>query len=168
MLLVEYALEKWAGRPHYRGSVELLGEDEHGAWLWGESGRTIFRGDTPLFVTEHPALFVISADAWWAASWWIGHPTLELYVNINTPATWSDDRIVTVDLDLDVVRYHDGRVEVVDRDEFDQHQVEYGYPDEIIEATESAAALAHDGVVRNVAPFDGAAAREWLRRVRRV
>ena len=163
---MEYASEKWGGQPHYRGEMVHLGDDEHGTWLWGALGRTIFRGDTPLFVTEHPVLQLVPPGAWWALSWWIGHPRLELYVNINTPAEWQGDRIVYVDLDLDVVRMVDGRVEIVDRDEFEEHQVAYAYPADIVARTEAAATEAFELTTARRAPFDGEAARGWLERAR--
>ena len=37
-----------------------------------------------------------------------------------------------VDLDLDVVLLHDGTVELLDEDEFAEHQVRYGYPAEVV------------------------------------
>ena len=49
---VEWATEKWGGHPHYRSAAHVLGEDEHGTWLWGPAGRTIHRGDQALFVAE--------------------------------------------------------------------------------------------------------------------
>lgn len=159
---MEYATEKWGDRPHYRGLVHHLGDDEHGSWLWGPAGRTIYRGDEPLFVTEQAALALVPPGAWWSLAWWVGHAEVDLYVNINTPAVFEPERIVAVDLDLDVVRTVDGRVEVVDRDEFELHQVRYAYPPDLIEAAEAATSLAHDLVLTNVAPFDGLAAKSWI------
>jgi uncharacterized protein len=163
---VEYVIEKWGGHEHYRGHIELLVEDEHGAWLWGPKGRTVWRNETPVFTTEHDSLFLLPPGAWWSLSWWPGHEAIELYVNIQTPAAWADDRVVTADLDLDVIRFHDGRVEVVDRDEFELHQARYGYPEDLVAATERAAAEAFERVVANAPPFDGALAREWIERAR--
>jgi protein associated with RNAse G/E len=161
---VELASEKWGGHPHYRGVVHRLGEDEDGTWVWGPAGRTIYRGDDVVFVTEYDALTLIAPGAWWAPAWWIGHPEMELYVNINTPAVWERDRIVSIDLDLDVVRWSNGLVEIVDRDEFELHRVKYGYPIELIESAETATAEAHDLVSRNRPPFDGVAAKTWAER----
>ena len=161
---VEYATEKWGGRPHYRGEVSHLGDDEFGSWLWGVSGRTMYRGDDSTFVTEQPVLILIAGDAWWSVSWWVGHPDVDLYVNICTPAQWAGERIVAVDVDLDVIRYCDGRVAVVDRDEFEHHQLLYDYPPFIIEGAEQATASAYELVVDNAAPFDGVAAQTWIAR----
>jgi uncharacterized protein len=164
---IDYLIEKQGGREHYRGRVSLLGEDEHGAWLWGPKGRTIWRDGAPLFTTEQDSLFLLPRTAWWSLSWWLGHEEIALYVNIQSPAVWADDRVTTVDVDLDVIRFHDGRVEVVDRDEFELHQRRYAYPEDLIETTERATAEAFELVVANVPPFDGARAREWIERARR-
>jgi hypothetical protein len=163
---VEYATEKWGGRPHYRGPVQHLGDDEHGAWLWGPKGRVIHRGDGTRFHSEQDMVMLIDLDAWWAPCWWFGHAEVELYVNINTPAVWEDHRVVAVDLDLDVIRFHDGRVEIVDRDEFDEHRERFGYPDDVVAATEAAAARALELVAGSEPPFDGRAAAAWAARAR--
>ena len=163
---LEYATEKWGGHGHYRGWVLHLGDDEFGSWFWGPAGRTMFRGNEPWIVTEQDALILVKPGAWWAPSWWIGHPETDLYVNIQTPAEWTPERVVAVDLDLDVVRFTDGRTEVVDRDEFELHRERYGYPPELVERAEEATATALDLVVRRVPPFDGAAAAEWIARAR--
>lgn len=164
--IVEYASEKWGREPHYRGSMFVLGEDELGLWLWGPSGRTIYRGAEPLFVTEYDVITVVPPGAWWAPAWWLGHPELDLYVNINTPAEIGEDRIVYTDLDLDVIRLVDGSCEIVDQDEFEVHQRRYGYPEEVVAATEQAAAEALQLVSERVPPFDGTAATRWTHRAR--
>ena len=51
-----------------------------------------------------------------------------------TPAVWhGEDLVRAVDLDLDVIRGTTGRVWVDDEDEFAEHRVSLGYPDEVIE-----------------------------------
>ena len=164
---VEWATEKWGGHPHYRSAAHVLGEDEHGTWLWGPAGRTIYRGDQPLFIAEQDTLVLLVADRWWSPAWWLGHPELAVYVNIGTPPVWGPDRVTTVDLDLDVVRFSDGRVEVVDRDEFDTHQQALGYPPDVVAAAEKATAEVFDLVLREVAPFDGTTTQAWIERARR-
>ena len=160
--IVEFATEKWGGVPHYTGDMHVLGADEHGTWLWGPKGRTVRRGESTTFITEQHALSVVPEDEWWSVAWWVGHPQLELYVNINTPAVWNGARVVAIDMDLDVARLLDGTVVELDRDEFELHQRQYGYPKEIIAATEEATARALQLVRANVAPFDGVAARRWI------
>ena len=159
---MEFATEKWGGIPHYRGTVERLGEDEFGAWWWGAKGRTIYRGDEPLFVAEHGVAFLVPPDQWWSATWWWGHPEIDLYVNIGTVAVVEADRVVSTDLDLDVIRRVDGTCEIIDQDEFEAHQVLYGYPPDVIERTEATADEVLDLMQRRVPPFDDVAARAWV------
>lgn len=159
-------MEKWGGHPHYRGAVSVLGDDEHGTWVWGPAGRTIYRGDEALFDTEWDMVALTPPGAWWALEWWIGHPQVALYVNINTPVERDGDRLVCVDLDLDVIRFTDERVELVDRDEFELHKTTYGYPDVVIAGAEAAAAAALDLLTRDEPPFDGLAAGRWTAQAR--
>ena len=42
------------------------------------------------------------------------------------------DVVSAIDLDLDVVRLRDGTVQVLDEDEFAEHQVRYSYPAEVV------------------------------------
>ena len=158
---MEFATEKWGGIPHYRGEVEPLGEDEFGMWLWGAKGRTILRGNEPAFVAATDTVFLVPRDAWWSSTWWLEHPEVELYVNIGTVAVVEPDRIVSTDLDLDVIRLLDGTCDVLDRDEFEEHQVRYGYPQEVIDAAEAATAEVVDLVTRAAPPFDHATAKRW-------
>jgi protein associated with RNAse G/E len=71
-----------------------------------------------------------------------------------------------IDLDLDVVRLRrDGRVFVDDEDEFAEHQVRYGYPPEVVNKAEQAAASLLAAVSAGLEPF-GTAAERWLDKVR--
>jgi protein associated with RNAse G/E len=159
---VEYVTEKWGGNAHKSGTVRFLGHDQFGSWLWGPSGRHIQLGETGSFVTEQDAVILLPTAAWWACSWWIGHPEVEQYVDICTPSRREEDRITHIDLDLDVIRFRDGRVEIDDRDEFEAHLVEYGYPAEIVDGANAAAEEVFDLVSRKASPFDGSAAEQWV------
>ena len=81
------------------------------------------------------------------------------------PATWETPDLVTiVDLDLDVVRWADGRVELVDEDEFLEHQTSLGYPAWMIDRARAAAAQAVLAAENRVEPF-GSAGKVWLERI---
>ena len=160
--VVEFATEKWGGVPHYRGETHHLGDDEHGTWLWGPKGRLVDFGTDVTYVTGLPVLVLVPPDEWWSLNWFVGHVEISLYVNIETPARRTGTRISAVDLDLDVVVWTDGRSEVVDRDEFDEHRRRYGYPPDVVAAAEAAAVRALEAVRRGDEPFAGAAARRWL------
>lgn len=163
---MEYVTEKWGGHPHYGGRVHVLGDDEHGTWLWGPAGRTISRGEKPLFVTKQDALVLVVRDAWWSAAWWVGHDEVDTYVNVGTPPVWEAKRITSIDLDLDVIRFCDGRLEIVDRDEFELHQRLYDYPTDVIQRAEEVADEVMEHMAVRMAPFDGSTATSWIERAR--
>lgn len=59
------------------------------------------------------------------------------YCNIAMPARLSGDVLDFVDLDIDVVVWPDGRVDVLDRDDFERNQVKYQYSPETIARAET-------------------------------
>ncbi|WP_239640032.1 hypothetical protein [Microbacterium sp. B24] len=68
-----------------------------------------------------------------------------------------------IDMDLDVVRARDGRgIWIDDRDEWDEHRVQYGYPREIVERLETVAVELEAEVRAERAPYDQATAAHWL------
>lgn len=64
------------------------------------------------------------------------------------------DTLRWIDLDLDVEVYEDGRVTLVDEDEFAEHQLRYRYPPEVIAAAEASAQTALQLARTGDAPFD--------------
>lgn len=161
-------MQKWGGRPHRRGEIDELGRDTHGRWFHGPVGGEVTFGEDVVRAREQDVLFLLPERDWWCAGWWLGHPEVTLYVDIATPAEWHDDLVVTVDLDLDVVEFLDGRVVVADRDEFELHRAAYGYPADVIAAAERACAEVVDRVTHRSAPFDEATPRSWFTRVESV
>ncbi len=96
-----------------------------------------------------------------------GGPRVTLYIDITTPPIWDGPVLRAVDLDLDVVRGLDGRVWIEDEDEFADHRVELGYPDEVASAAEKSCSRVHAAVLRADAPYDGSH-EPWLAAVARL
>lgn len=130
--LVEIRFTKWGDIPHWSFDMHRLGEDDFGTWLWMPAGTPMTRGGDAPILSRHLAVKLITRDQWWTAIWNDGETsTYELYVDISTPATWDGDTVRFVDLDLDVAMRRGGGVEIHDEDEFEEHQVLYGYPDHV-------------------------------------
>lgn len=149
----------WGFRAHY------LGEDEHGTWIAVPRGTERWKGAERVRPTQEDAVFCASHEAWWHLHY--NGPTTQFshFVDIVTPAVWvSEDRYEMIDLDLDVVVRHDGRIEVHDEDEFEIHQKQYGYSKELIAGAleETEAVVAALG--RKDEPFFEVAA-SWLARL---
>lgn len=151
---------KWPSPTHWQFSMRPLGSDEHGDWYHVPAGTPARRGRDHHIIAIGFVLLVPRLR-WWAVEFYENHPLWELYVNIGTPCERRPGAVRQVDLDLDVVRAIDGKVQVLDEDEFADHQVRFGYPPELIEgarrATDEVVAL----LEQQVEPFD-VASLTWL------
>lgn len=152
---------KWPDRLHWQFEMTWLGEDEHGTWLSVPAGAAARRGEEPPRHIPHGFVSLVPRDGWWEAEFYASHPDWEVYVNIGTPCELSPERIRQVDLDLDVVRRRDGAVEVLDEDEFADHQIRYGYPPQLTDAARRATIDVVTMLEHRTEPF-GNAARRWL------
>jgi uncharacterized protein len=162
---VEYS--KWGGARHWHFVVDELGVDEHGTWFSGRPGLVYQRGDEPplveldgfvMLVPSGPAL----ATKDWVAFWnlWNG---VAIYVDVTDTPRYDGRVVSAIDLDLDVVAQRDGAVHIVDVDEFDEHRVVLGYPQDVVDQALSTADLLFDRVRSQAPPFD-ASGRRWLQR----
>ncbi len=128
---VDCDLRKWPDRPHWRFTADLIDRDGFGTWL-GCLPPTPYTGPrTGDF--EHAFVILVPMADWWIASFNDERAEDAVYVDIATPAAWlSEGHVTSVDLDLDVIRFHDGRVLLADEDEFTENQEAFGYPDDVI------------------------------------
>jgi uncharacterized protein len=79
----------------------------------------------------------------------------EIYCDITTPVTWTTPREVTmIDLDLDVVRIREtAAVDLLDEDEFAEHQVKYNYPADVLDQATQAAVWLRTALTDGTEPF---------------
>ncbi len=125
--------------PHWGHEAFVLGEDDWGRWLSIPTGSKRWKGDEEASPTRLPAVFCTPHESWWNLHY--GGPDAfryTMFIDIVTPPVWvSEDRVEMVDLDLDVVVHADGTIEIEDEDEFEVHQVKYGYSAEMIRMAEA-------------------------------
>lgn len=159
---VHIDFRKWPDEKHWHFDMERLGEDEHGRWFWSPAGIRLQRGDEPPQPAKRLYVKLVTPDAWWSALW-NEHDDREIYVDIATPAKWNGSTVTMVDLDLDVVRYRDGRTEVYDEDEFLEHQVRYGYPPDLVAKASAVTAEIERALAERREPF-GRVGEAWLER----
>lgn len=98
----------------------------------------------------------------WIA-FWSRTTEVALYIDVTDSPRVVGGTIRAVDLDPDVIAWRDGRVEVIDRDEFKEHQELFRYPAGVVAAAEQTAAWLEAELRAGRAPFDGVA-RVWLDR----
>jgi len=165
---VRIVMSKWVDRPHWELDATYLGTDEHGDWLGIAQGTVMTRpGVTYVAPTAQVGLVPPpgpeSARGWLATFHDVGGP-VRVYVDITTPPRWEGPVVHAVDLDLDVVCGPTGRVWVDDEDEFADHRVRFGYPEQVVTAALASCRQVEAAVAGGRAPYDGAAAA-WLARV---
>lgn len=150
---------KWPDRSHQRATGSLLGEDEHGVWIQQEVGAPLHRHDGSVRYGRGGLLLVPPEQGWIARFPATGD--LDLYVDVVTNVVRTPSAIAMVDLDLDIVRWKNGEVELLDEDDFERRRVELGYPDYVVQQALRVATQVLASVRAGEPPLDGAAAREW-------
>jgi uncharacterized protein len=170
---VRIEMTKWGDRPHWHIPGRWLGSDEHGDWIGIPADTRMVRPGADIRSPVDQVGLVPSAGApdtergWLATFHAPGGPRVTLYIDITTPPFWDGPVLRAVDLDLDVVRGVDEQVWIEDEDEFADHRVELGYPDDVASAAEKSCSRVHDAVLRAEAPYDGSH-EPWLDAVARI
>lgn len=152
---------KYDGGAHWVVPGRHLGSDEHGHWIFQGTGEFISRPGAG-FYTESDAILLVPHTGDWVATFYDdAHPAgVELYIDLAIGHGWRRIRPKVVefhmiDMDLDVVRTKSRGIYVDDEDEFAEHRVIFGYPEELCTRLEAATAQLSDAVAAGHAPFDG-------------
>ncbi|GAA1368247.1 GNAT family N-acetyltransferase [Catellatospora chokoriensis] len=163
---VRVDFRKYDGSPHWHTTLRRLGQDGHGTWLGGTRHTPWRRKTRPAHFPPAPHVLLVPHQGGWVANFHAPPRPTAVYVDIAAPAVWTGTGHVTVvDLDLDVVRRRDtGTVELLDEDEFAEHQVRYGYPPDVIDAARRTAGHLLAAVTAAREPF-GSAHLPWLARL---
>jgi hypothetical protein len=159
---------KYPDSPHYGVVGTVLGEDENGVWVGARPGSRLVLPDGTERAGERTIVWCVPRDDWFLLHVLADHPEVEQYIDISTPAIWNDRGARTIDLDLDIVVWtpaRGGRIELVDEDEFAEHQVTLGYPDALIAQAKAAADEVLARVQAGAGPFSLAAAQPWFDRL---
>lgn len=164
--VVDVDFRKWPDKPHWRFDTLPLGTDEHGRWLGAPAG-TPYTGPRGAGTWPYGFVVLVRPRDWWMTAFYDeGH--VETYTDVLTPVRWlTDGHLTAIDLDLDVERTRDGRVELLDEDEFEEHRRALGYPDDIVQRAQKTAWELVSAVEAHREPF-GRASEPWLAAMRRM
>jgi hypothetical protein len=100
-------------------SLQTLGEDPHGSWLYGGRGSP-WSAPHDWGMLPFDVALLVPRDGWWVA-WWVAYPEdRQVEIDICLPASRTEAGWSYVDLELDVYRHDDGSIEVKDADEFEE------------------------------------------------
>lgn len=145
-----------------------LGSDRWGDWVGQRSGwRSVRPGASAAPAADVVTLIPPSGD--FAASLFGPGNDLAIYIDVAWDVRWEDGAPTGIDMDLDVVRARDGRgIWIDDRDEWDEHRVQYGYPLDVVTRLETVAIDLEREVTQESVPFDGLTAAHWLSELDRL
>lgn len=151
---------------HWGFEASFLGEDQYGKWIAVPAGTKRWKGAQSFEPTRIDAVFCAPHEGWWHLHYngWEAR-NYAIFIDINTPPRWSgDDRYEMIDLDLDVAMTREGEIVVEDEDEFEVHQVSYGYRQDMIDGALEATEWVKDALANRQEPFFEVA-ESWLRRL---
>ena len=171
---VRVVMSKWGDRPHWEFDAVFLGSDEHGDWCGIPAGTHMSRPGAE-YVAPVTQVGLSPAQDSDTGRWWLatfhdagGHysPSLatvvQTYVDMTTPPVWDGSVLRAVDLYLDVIRGTTGRVWVDDEDEFAQHRVRFGYPEDVVTQAMASCDRVRAAMLALRAPYDGETHLSWL------
>lgn len=160
--MIEVRGFKWPRRPTAIARAHFLGEDAFGRWLGIAEGSPWWEADgsaSGVFVASF--VQVVPDNAFWTANFSLTDPVVD--VDVVLPVRWIGEVVEEVDLELDVLRFADGRVEARDRETFDRVRAEWTMPDDIVAPALETCALLRKQVAQGFEPF-GSVGRTWLAR----
>ncbi|MFG6444161.1 DUF402 domain-containing protein [Microbacterium sp. P07] len=158
---------KWDASPHWEHDCIYLGSDEHGDWFGQFAGWESHRPGREVIASAANVTLLPPGGEWVFTANEAPHRT-RVYIDLAWDARWDEGKDggepTGIDMDLDVVEQSDRGVWIDDRDEWDEHRVQYGYPLDIVERLESVTLDLEARVGRREAPFDDATIARWLAR----
>jgi uncharacterized protein len=158
--VVRFEFTKYDGRSHWHFPAQRLGADEYGVWFGARRGVLLQRGTEPPISWACDFVVLVPQRGDWVACF-NGAGRYPLYIDVTGPVTTQDGVVQAADLDLDVVRLSDGKVQLLDEDEFAEHQLSYGYPGLLTQQAQATAEWLLAAVRQRREPFGTVGAR-WL------
>lgn len=151
-------LSAWDGRPTRHVPLQPWVSDHHGAWYRWAAGAPSRAADGAELRPSRDSVVLVPARGEWTARWG-GDGGVEVHAKVTTAIATTGHGISAVDLGLDVVRFTDGRVAVIDQDAFDRWCAAHAHPDDVVERALATARALYGALRRGDEPFGTAGAR---------
>lgn len=161
---------KYDGRLHRRWqAAPVLAEEGSLTILWLPAGTGVEEADGRLWSDDFPVVHYLWQDRWYDVFALLEAGGVRYYCNLTSPVEWSaeaDGRLRqgrTTDLDVDVLLSADGRLRIVDLQEFNRHRSEWSYPESLVREVERALADLLDRIRDRQEAFSPEAPLLWRR-----
>jgi uncharacterized protein len=151
---------KWPYRPTAVATAYLLGQDTFGHWLGvTKDSRWWLADGSRSGVFTQSFVKLVPSHSFWTACFHPVDPVVD--VDIVLPVRWYDNVLEEVDLELDVLRSADGRVQVRDQDVFERVREEWAMPKDVATQAEATFKSVRTLVEQGIEPF-GMVGHAWL------
>lgn len=147
---------KFDGRLHYEQTLELFEKFDNHVVLKGVKGRELIHHTrNSVFKFDKNTLEYFFTDRWYTAAIIFDDNgnVVHVYCNIALPCTILEHSVEFVDLDVDVV-VRNGKIEVIDIDEFEEHKILYKYDEELEKKIFIAVDTVKTDITKGNYPFD--------------
>jgi protein associated with RNAse G/E len=170
MRTVKVVSKKYEGSLRDEYETRLFAESDETIILFSEPGLRYLDHRKAAWFEAQDGLLEIYFKHRWYNVWHIAEQVSNLnltYVNIALPATFQQNIVEWIDLDLDYRVHLDHRVERLDQTEFEQNVQHMGYPPDLIEQVGAACREVEAGLARRIFPFDHERQAELYWRIKR-
>ncbi len=148
--------KKYGDILHYSWETNLLEKTDDFIIVKGEPGRVLHHYTKgKQYTMDNWSLEFFPFNKWFTVSIDIKDGKVEgYYCNISQPSTLEGKKLSFIDLDLDIVKSN-GNWEVVDEEDFQENQIKYNYPQNLVEETRLKLESLKSHIEKGMFPFDG-------------
>ena len=152
---------KWDGTAHWVVPGRYIGEDIHGWWVFQGKNEFCSRPGAAFYTASDAVLLVPRSGDYVATFYDDSYPgDFRIYLDLALGHGWKTIRggvaeFHLIDMDLDVIRSTKHGVFIDDEDEFEEHRLSMGYPEDTVAAIRAEAGRLYQEVLTHQEPFDG-------------
>jgi uncharacterized protein len=119
----------------------------------GNERTRVIEQDGRMWQTKEPAICIFFEDIWFNVIAMIKKEGIHYYCNLASPFVYDEEALKYIDYDLDVKKYPDQTIQVLDEDEFEAHKIIMDYSVEIINIIQDHFQLLMNKIKQQEFPF---------------
>lgn len=139
-----------------QGTIIELTQD---CWVVVTYKTLVVESNMRIWQTREPAITFFYPNKWYNVIAMIRRNGITYYCNVASPSLYDGEAIKNIDYDLDVKKYPDGNIEILDQDEYELHSKLMKYSpdldkvvhkalDELVEMAQSSSGVFDEALIR--------------------
>ncbi len=121
----------------------------------------VIESDGRKWFTREPAVCFFYPDKWFNVITMIRKSGIYYYCNLASPSLYDGEAIKNIDYDLDIKVYPDGRMDILDEDEYEAHSKKMKYSEELCSIVEHQMTLLIQDIKDKKGPFNNECIEEY-------